>query len=170
MNSAVVAPDHPRLGSKLSPAPAALASESLWRTFRIGGNDVHALRGVDLEVRRGEFVAIMGPSGCGKSTLLHTFGGLLTPTRGRVLVEGKELSALSDRARTELRRKRIGFVFQRFNLLPSLTVEGNLRLAQRISLGPERAAAGKERRDELLSLLGLTSKRRHRPMELWNMG
>ena len=164
MSSVAMAPDV--VVAERATRPSTLVSRSLWRTFRIGKNDVHALRGVNLDVRTGEFVAIMGPSGCGKSTLLHTFGGLLAPTRGEVFVEGHELSGLSDFERTELRRKRIGFVFQRFNLLPTLSIEGNLRLAQRICLGPERARDGKPRRDELLALLGLEGKRDHRPVEL----
>jgi len=146
--------------------PAALVTESLWKTYRMGTNDVHALRGVDLRIGRGEFVAVMGASGCGKSTLLHTLGGLLSPTSGSVLVEGHDLATLSDAERTELRRKRIGFVFQRFNLFPSLTVEGNLRLAERINLGRKDGSIGAPRRRELLSMLGLSGKLRHKPMEL----
>ena len=136
------------------------------KSYRFGKNEVHALRGVDLEIERGEFVAIMGPSGCGKSTLLHALGGLLTPTSGRIAIDGNELSSLSDAARTELRRRTIGFVFQKFNLLPALTVEGNLKLGERISLGKRHAERGASRRRELLEMLGIGSKLRRRPMEL----
>jgi len=146
--------------------PAALVTESLWKSYRVGARDVHALRGVDLRVGRGDFVAIMGPSGCGKSTLLHTLGGLQSPSSGSVLVDGEDLAGLSDSGRTELRRERIGFVFQRFNLFPTLTVEGNLKLAERICLGRKDAAVGASRRLELLTMLGLSSKLHHKPMEL----
>jgi putative ABC transport system ATP-binding protein len=146
--------------------PVAIEAEGLRKSYRLGRTWVHALRGVDLRIARGEFVAVMGPSGCGKSTLLHALGGLLTPTSGRVLVEGKDLSSQSDSARTALRGRRIGFVFQRFNLFPTLSVDGNLRLAQRISLGVRAAREGARTRRDLLELLGLATKLRHRPTEL----
>jgi putative ABC transport system ATP-binding protein len=135
--------------------------------YPMGKVGVHALRGVDLEVREGEFLAIMGPSGCGKSTLLHIVGGLLTPTRGRVFVDGHELAAMSDAERTDLRRRKIGFVFQRFNLFPTLTVEGNLRLAERIYKNGGRDNVGDPvRRQDVLQLLGLQDKVDHKPTEL----
>src|SRR3984893_570703 len=109
-----------------------LTAENLVKTYHVGKVDVPALRGVSLNVHEGEFVAIMGPSGCGKSTLLHLLGGLLTPTSGRILVDGEDLTAASDAKPTDIRRRKIGFVFQRFNLFPTLTAEGNLRLAERI--------------------------------------
>ncbi len=136
------------------------------KTFRVGKTEVHALRGANLMVGEGEFVAIMGPSGCGKSTLLHAIGGLLAPTSGSVRIEGRELGSLSDAERTEIRRRKIGFVFQRFNLFPSLTVEGNLRLQERISLRSNGNLKNGTRRLELLDLLGVSSKLEHRPMEL----
>ncbi len=135
--------------------------------YRMGKIGVHALRGVDLIVHEGEFVAIMGPSGCGKSTLLHIIGGLLTPTRGRVFVDGHELTAMSDAERTDLRRRKIGFVFQRFNLFPTLTVEGNLRLAERIYSNGGRDQVGDPVRErEILRLLRLDDKINHKPTEL----
>ena len=109
-----------------------LQTVDLKMTYHVGKVDVHALRGVSLDVMPGEFVAIMGPSGCGKSTLLHLLGGLLTPTSGKVLVEGEEITAASDARRTDVRRRKIGFVFQKFNLFPTLSAEGNLKLAERI--------------------------------------
>ena len=120
---------------KPTSAPAALVAQSLWKSYRMGAGDVHALRGLNLRVGPGELVAIMGPSGCGKSTLLHALGGLLSPSSGSVIIEGENLATMSDGERTEIRKKRIGFVFQRFNLFPALTVEGNLRLAERIAFG-----------------------------------
>lgn len=135
--------------------------------YPMGSVSVHALRGVDIEVFDGEFVAVMGPSGCGKSTLLHIIGGMLTPTRGQVFVDGHELSAMTDAQRTELRRQKIGFVFQRFNLFPTLTVEGNLRLAERIygDNGRDRVEHA-ARRAEILKLLGLDTKIHHKPTQL----
>lgn len=145
---------------------AALEAVTLTKSYRVGKLDVRALRGVSLRVEAGEFVAIMGPSGCGKSTLLHAFGGLLSPTSGKVLIEGAVLSSLTDAERTDLRRRRLGIVFQRYNLLPTLTVDGNLRLAQHISLGRNEARHGADRRREILSMLGILGKRDHRPLEL----
>lgn len=97
-----------------------LKTEGLWKTYRSGKVDVAALRGVNFEVLPGEFVTVMGPSGCGKSTLLYVIGGLAQATRGRVLVDGNDLVAMSDAERTRLRRHKVGFIFQRFNLLPTL--------------------------------------------------
>src|SRR5918998_472485 len=133
-----------------------------------GGVAVNALRGVTLHVEEGEFLAIMGPSGCGKSTLLHLLGGLLTPTSGRILVDGEDMTAATDARRTDIRRRKIGFVFQRFNLFPTLTAEGNLRLAERIHGGGDgdRRSDDPERRREVLSLLKLENKMHHKPLEL----
>jgi putative ABC transport system ATP-binding protein len=136
------------------------------KTYRVGKTEVHALRGATLQVNPGEFLAIMGPSGCGKSTLLHAMGGLLAPTSGSLRIEGRELQSLSDSERTEIRRRKIGFVFQRFNLFPSLTVDGNLRLQERISLAGNGHRKESSKRLELLELLGVASKLVHRPYEL----
>ena len=142
---------------------AILKAEKLEKTYRVGKVDVPALRGVSLEVEAGEFVAVMGPSGCGKSTMLHLLGGLLTPTKGRIIIDGEDLTAASDAKRTDIRRRKIGFVFQRFNLFPTLTADGNLRLAERIhSNGP----GDPERRREILRMLRLEDKMHHRPLEL----
>ena len=130
-----------------------------------GGVPVHALRGVNLEVEEGEYLAVMGPSGCGKSTLLHLFGGLLTPTSGRILIDEEDMTAVSDAQRTDIRRRKIGFVFQRFNLFPTLTAEGNLRLAERIHAGRD-GKIDPERRREILRMLQLENKMDRKPMEL----
>jgi putative ABC transport system ATP-binding protein len=140
-----------------------LQAENLVKTYRVGKVDVPALRGVSLEVQEGEFLAIMGPSGCGKSTMLHLMGGLLTPTSGRIVVDGEDLTAASDAKRTDIRRRKIGFIFQRFNLFPTLTAEGNLRLAERIH---GNGGDDPERRREVLRLLGLEDKLQHKPLEL----
>jgi putative ABC transport system ATP-binding protein len=140
-----------------------LQTVDLRMTYHVGKVDVHALRGVSLDVAPGEFVAIMGPSGCGKSTFLHLCGGLLTPSEGKVLVDGEEITAASDARRTDVRRRKIGFVFQKFNLFPTLTAEGNLKLAERI-FGTGTGNA--ERRHEVLRLLKLENKMKHKPLEL----
>ncbi|HKX32391.1 MAG TPA: ABC transporter ATP-binding protein [Blastocatellia bacterium] len=144
---------------------AILHTENLIMTYRIGKMDVSALRGLNLAIRPGEFVSIMGPSGCGKSTLLHILGGLLKPTSGQVIVDGENLTTMSDAARTDLRRRKIGFVFQRFNLFPTLTAEGNLKLAEHIHHNGKSALDDQSRR-EVLKLLRLENKMRHKPLEL----
>jgi putative ABC transport system ATP-binding protein len=139
-----------------------LKTENLWKVYRIGKVDVPALRGVSVEVLPGEFVSIMGPSGCGKSTLLHVIGGLAPATSGRVLLDGNDLTEMSDAARTLLRRHKVGFVFQRFNLLPTLDTYHNIALAQHIhgnGFDPHRFEA-------VASLLGLSERLRHKPSEL----
>ncbi|MDX6446029.1 MAG: putative transport system ATP-binding protein [Blastocatellia bacterium] len=140
-----------------------LKAENLEKVYRVGKVDVPALRGIDLTVQEGEFLAVMGPSGCGKSTMLHLLGGLLTPTKGRIIVDGEDLTAASDSKRTDIRRRKIGFVFQRFNLFPTLTAEGNLRLAERIH---GNGSDDPDRRREILRMLKLEDKMHHKPLEL----
>lgn len=140
-----------------------LKAEKLEKVYRVGKVDVPALRGVSLSIQEGEFVAVMGPSGCGKSTMLHLLGGLLTPTSGRIVIDGEDLTAASDAKRTDIRRRKIGFVFQRFNLFPTLTAEGNLRLAERIH---GNGADDPDRRREILRMLRLEDKMHHKPLEL----
>ena len=141
-----------------------LQTKDLTKTYKIGKLDVPALRGINIDVERGEFVAIMGPSGCGKSTLLHLPGGLLSPTTGSIHIDGEDLSKVSDAERTDIRRRKIGFVFQRFNLFPTLTADGNLKLAEKIHTGNGNHSA--ERRREVLGLLKLEDKMKHKPLEL----
>ena len=133
-------------------------------TYHVGKVDVQALRGVNLAVEKGDFISIMGHSGSGKSTLLHILGGLLKPTSGKVIVDGEDLAAVGDAQRTDIRRRKIGFVFQRFNLFPTLTAEGNLKLAEHIH-GKEGNRNGELRR-EVLQLLKLENKMKHKPLEL----
>jgi putative ABC transport system ATP-binding protein len=140
-----------------------LKADNLEKVYRVGKVDVPALRGVSLAVQEGEFIGIMGPSGCGKSTMLHLLGGLLTPTKGRIMIENEDLTAASDAKRTDIRRRKIGFVFQRFNLFPTLTAEGNLRLAERIH---GNGADDPDRRREILRMLRLEDKMNHKPLEL----
>jgi len=136
----------------------------LKKSYKVGKMHVPALRGLDLEIEPGEFVAIMGPSGCGKSTLLHLLGGLLSPTSGSIIIDGEDLAKVSDAQRTDIRRRKIGFVFQRFNLFPTLTAEGNLKLAEKIHL--RSGASNSDRRREVLRLLRLDDKMHHKPLEL----
>jgi len=141
-----------------------LETIDLKMVYHVGRVDVAALRGATLQVQSGEYVAIMGPSGCGKSTFLHIVGGMLKPTSGSVIIEGEDLTAMTDPQRTDLRRRKIGFVFQRFNLFPTLTAEGNLKLAERIYSGKDNQDAA--RRHGVLKLLGLEDKMHHKPLEL----
>jgi putative ABC transport system ATP-binding protein len=139
-----------------------LKTENLWKVYRQGRVEVPALRGVSVDVPPGEFLSIMGPSGCGKSTLLHVIGGLASPTRGKVLLDGNDLSALSDAERTRLRRHKVGFVFQRFNLLPTLSARDNIALAQHIhgdGFDPHRF-------EVVTTMLGLSGRLTHKPSEL----
>jgi putative ABC transport system ATP-binding protein len=140
-----------------------LRTIELRMTYHVGRIAVEALRGVDFDVARGEFVSIVGPSGSGKSTLLHLLGGLAHPTSGRILVDGVEISSSSDNERTRVRREKIGFVFQRFNLFPTLSVRGNLEIARQIQGdGPLPS----ERLMELLEVVGLPHKADMKPLDL----
>ena len=139
-----------------------LKTENLWKVYRTGSLDVPALRGVSVEILPGEFVSIMGPSGCGKSTLLHVIGGLARATSGRVLLDGNDLSEMSDAARTQLRRHKVGFVFQRFNLLPTLDTYHNIALAQHLHAN----GFDPHRFDVVVGLLGLKGRLKHKPSEL----
>ncbi|CAN5713382.1 ABC transporter ATP-binding protein [soil metagenome] len=142
----------------------AVKTADLAKVHGEGSTAVRALKGISLEFPGGEFAAIMGPSGSGKSTLLHILGALDRSSSGRVEVGGVELSGLSDKKLTLLRRERMGFVFQFFNLIPTLSAEENILLPALIS--GEKPAKYKGRLDELLELVGLSERRDHRPDEL----
>jgi putative ABC transport system ATP-binding protein len=142
----------------------AVETVGLNKVYGAGLTAVRALRDVSLQFAEGEFAAIMGPSGSGKSTLLHLLGALDKPTSGRVIVGGTELSGLSDRKLTLLRRKRMGFVFQFYNLIPTLSAEENVLLPALIA--GERTYKYSKRLDELFDLVGLGGRRTHRPDEL----
>ena len=140
----------------------AVAATDLSRDYGEGESVVHALRGVSLDVPRGQFTAVMGPSGSGKSTLMHLMAGLDTPTAGSVRVAGRELAEMDDNELTLMRRSQIGFVFQAFNLLPMLDVEENVLPPSRIMGGrPDRELV-----DRVIGGLGLDDRRRHLPSEL----
>jgi putative ABC transport system ATP-binding protein len=145
-----------------APAPAAVEARELVRVYGEGSTAVEALRGVDIDVRSGELVAVMGPSGSGKSTLMHILAGLDKPTSGTVTIAGTEITGLNDSKLTQLRRDHIGFVFQFFNLLPMLNAEENVTLP--LSIAGEKVDP--EWLDELLAKMGLSERRDHRPSEL----
>ena len=137
--------------------------KDLRMVYPVGGVEVSALRGVDLVIQRGEFVAVMGPSGCGKSTLLHIVGGLLQSSLGQVLIDGVDISSANDAERTRTRARKMGFVFQNFNLLSALTAKDNIELAQQFH---KNGHSGKMRASQLAYMLGLLDKMHHRPSEL----
>ncbi len=145
-----------------APTSIPVSARALTRRYGEGGTAVQALRGVDLDVRSGELVAVMGPSGSGKSTLMHLLAGLDKPTSGTVAIAGTELGALDDEALTRLRRVHIGFIFQFFNLLPMLNAEENVVLP--LSIAGERPDTAWVA--ELMSKVGLDGRRGHRPSEL----
>src|ERR1041384_7806346 len=109
-----------------------LETRDLRKTYRIGKIEVEALRGVNLRIREGELAAIMGPSGCGKSSLMHILGAMTKPTAGKVLIEGRDITGMNDGELTGIRQSKIGFVFQKFNLLPTLTARNNINIARHI--------------------------------------
>lgn len=139
-------------------------TDNLTRIYGSGAAQVTALDHASLHVENGEFVAVMGPSGCGKSTLLHLIGGLDRPTEGTVKIEGQELNELDDDALTDLRRKRIGFIFQFFNLIPTLNALDNTALP--LVLGGLDSSEAQGRASEWLGRLGVAERSSHRPEEL----
>ena len=141
----------------------AIETQDLRKVYRVGKVDVPALRGVDLRVETGEFLAIVGPSGSGKSTLFHIIGGLTPPTSGRVRVADLDLATLGDAGRTNLRKKTVGFVFQKFNLLPNLTARDNIAVARYVA--GTNGPPGKDFED-LLGLLGIEKRLDHKPSAL----
>jgi putative ABC transport system ATP-binding protein len=143
-------------------ANTAVAATALTRTYGDGDSAVHALRGVSLTLPAGQFTAVMGPSGSGKSTLMHLLAGLDTPTSGTVHVAGREITRMKDRELTRLRRTHIGFVFQSFNLLPTLSAQENILLP--LAVARTKPAAAEV--DALIERVGLTERRGHRPAEL----
>ena len=139
-----------------------ISTNDLKKIYRVGKVEVPALRGVDRLGEEGEFVAVVGPSGCGKSTLLHILGGLTYPTTGKVLVDGNDFSHMTDADRTRFRRHKIGFVFQRFNLLPTLTARQNITIAQHI----QGNGFNPHRFESVVELLGIRDKLNHKPYAL----
>jgi putative ABC transport system ATP-binding protein len=140
-----------------------ISIRDLRKTYHVGEVDVHALRGVDLDVQASEFVSIVGPSGSGKSTLFHIVGGLTPTTSGTIHIAGRDLLGMSDAERTELRKRTVGFVFQKYNLLPTLSARDNIEIARDIAhkngpLPPQFV--------DMLKLLGIESRLNHKPRAL----
>src|SRR5881296_2782943 len=132
------------------------------KTYKIGKIDVEALQGVNLRIREGELAAIMGPSGCGKSTLMHVLGAMARPTSGKVFIDGQDITGMNDSQLTAIRRKKIGFVFQKFNLLPTLTARANIEVAQYIH-GRATASNQNQQLSEILQLLIIEDKMGRKP-------
>lgn len=135
----------------------------LRKIYRVGDVEVHALRGVTLTVQRGEFVCVVGPSGSGKSTLFHILGGLAPATSGTVLVGGRDLSRIGDRERTEMRKRMVGFVFQKYNLLPTLSAADNIAIARHLA---RNSGAADPKFAEMLKILGISHRLEHKPRAL----
>ncbi len=147
----------------MSDSPVIIEVRDLHKVYHVGEVDVPALRGVDLEVARGEFLAVVGPSGSGKSTMFHILGGLTPPTKGTVIVNGKNLARMTDAERTRMRRTEVGFVFQKYNLLPTLSALDNIAIARHIARrSPELDGDFRQ----ILDLLGITHRLHHKPSAL----
>ncbi len=150
-----------------APQPAAgvpmIEIHDLKKTYHVGEVDVHALRGVTLSVAHGEFLSVVGPSGSGKSTLFNILGGLTPPTSGTVSIEGRDLLRMTDAERTNLRKQTVGFVFQKYNLLPTLSAADNIAIARDIAGKPRESDT---QFDHILDLLGIKGRLHHKPRAL----
>jgi putative ABC transport system ATP-binding protein len=150
----------------LEPLPAHVHSapiiqvQNLFKTYRTGEIDVNALNGVSLDVARGEFLSIVGTSGSGKSTLFNILGGLTPPTSGTVQINGRDLTKMTDGDRNDLRKRTVGFVFQKYNLLPTLTAEQNIQIVRDVA---GRPIAFDEQFKEVLNMLGIANRMNHKP-------
>ncbi len=147
----------------MSMAGAFIEARNLRKTYHVGKIEVEALRGISFDVQRGEFVSVVGPSGSGKSTLFYLLGGLTRADGGSVVLDGDDLASLTDADRTRVRKRKIGFVFQKFNLLPTLDARSNILIAREISGNGHKDA---EHFNRITELLGLTKRLKHRPAEL----
>jgi putative ABC transport system ATP-binding protein len=143
-----------------------LETHDLRKTYTVGKVQVEALRGVNLRIREGELVAIMGPSGCGKSTLMHILGAMTKPNSGKVIIDGHEIGAMTDNELTRIRREKVGFVFQKFNLLPTLTARGNIDIARYIHRNGAGVNGPDEHLTQVLQLLMIEDKMDRKPSEL----
>jgi putative ABC transport system ATP-binding protein len=140
-----------------------IETRALTKVYHSGDVDVPALRGVDLQVKRGEFLSIVGPSGSGKTTLFHILGGLAAPTNGEVIVDGQNIQQLSDSQRTEMRQRKVGFVFQKYNLLPTLTALDNIMMARFLANNHEPLTA---EFSKILDMLSISQRMSHKPRAL----
>ena len=148
---------------KVIVAEPIIKVRGLTKVYHVGDVEVRALRGVDLDIARGEFVAIVGASGSGKSTLFHILGGLTPPTAGTVMIDGKDLGGMSNQQRTELRKTTVGFVFQKYNLLPTLSAEDNIKIVEYIGGRPTEFTPEFQ---DVLKLLGIQDRMKHKPRAL----
>ena len=148
---------------KTSTERIAVEGKHIRKDFQLGDSTTRVLKDISLQVARGEFVSIMGPSGSGKSTLLYILGGLDAPTAGSVLLDGMDISHFTDEKMSRLRRQKIGFVFQFYNLIPNLNVEENILLP--LLLDGKKAADYQDRLAQLLETVGLSDRRRHTPRD-----
>lgn len=144
--------------------PVAIEGENIIKDFKIGATVTRVLKGISLQITKGEFVSIMGPSGSGKSALLYILGGLDSPTNGRILMGGKDISRYDDGEKSVMRRRSIGFIFQFYNLIPNLNVEENILLP--ILLDGKNAKDYRKQLNNILEIVGLTDRRKHTPREL----
>ena len=140
----------------------------LWKTYKLGSTEVHALRGLNITVDEGEFVSIMGPSGSGKSILLNMIGGLDNPTKGDLFIDGKGISAMSEKELTQMRAEKIGFIFQTFNLLPALTVRDNVEFPMRNLNGSKKMNKSSriKKAEECIEIVGLGDRMYYLPAKL----
>jgi putative ABC transport system ATP-binding protein len=143
-----------------------LETSDLRKTYTVGKVEVEALRGVNLRIREGELVAIMGPSGCGKSTLMHVLGAMTRASSGKVFIDGHEIAGMNDSELTGIRRDKIGFVFQKFNLLPTLTARGNIDIARYIHENGKASNGHNQHLADILRLLMIEEKMGRKPSEL----
>src|ERR1700716_3179263 len=146
-----------------SMAAAFIEAQDLCKTYHVGKIEVQALRGISFSVQKGEFVSVVGPSGSGKSTLFYLLGGLTRADSGSIVLDGDDFSLLTDAQRTRMRQRKIGFVFQKFNLLPTLDARSNIAIAQEIS---GNGQGDPQHFARICGLLGLTKRLHHRPSEL----
>ncbi len=156
---------HPSLEPLLAPIANApiIQVKNLFKTFKVGEIEINALNGVSLQVARGEFLSIIGTSGSGKSTLFNILGGLTPPTSGTVEINGQNLTTMSDSGRNELRKRTVGFVFQKYNLLPTLTAEQNIQIVRHVAGRPLKFD---DRFREILDMLGISKRLHHKPRAL----
>jgi putative ABC transport system ATP-binding protein len=143
---------------------AIIEVKDVWKIYKLGALDVEILKNINVTVYKGEFVSVMGPSGSGKSTLLYLLGALDKPSSGSIRIKGRELSSMSDKEESIMRRREVGFVFQFYNLIPNLNVEENIMLP--ILMDGKRISEYRKNLDEILEIVGLSDRRHHTPREL----
>lgn len=142
----------------------AIEVQNLYKSFKLGKDTVDVLKNISFTVDKGDFLSIMGPSGCGKSTLLYLLGGLDTPSKGSILIDGRDYNSMKEKEKSIMRRRQLGFVFQFYNLVPNLNVEDNILLP--LLLDGKKPKHFKDELTEILDVIGMSEKRKHTPREL----